>query len=596
MSGGVGEFLVQGLGDGWRDECVDGAPEACDFLDEAGAEVGEFLFGGEEAGFEVGVKFSIHQGHLEFEFEIRDGAQSAHDHAGVARAGEIDEQSAETGDLDAWQSGGRVAEQGEPFVVRKQRRLVVVVGDGDHHAIEQAGGPGDHIEVTIGDRVEAAWVNGGVPHPHRMVVGMGGVQEAMFLIRPMAAGWWSISMSKLRISRILMGLFVLVGRASLGAEAGSMVQWRVVADLPAVAGQREPGLAGVFAGALDRAHAVVAGGTFFDGKGPLEGGMRTFSDRCLVLRQLPGEAGAAPSYDWLEGEAGLPQGLAYGASVSVDDGVLMIGGTDGIVCVADVRLAQWQPDPGRLVMIDFPPLPKPLAYLGAGRVGSWVMVAGGTTSPDGQSGSEVYGLDLSGREAADGWAWQPLPPLPVAVHFPIVIGESGDTGRMLHVLGGRDLRPGHESTVISSGWQFDLVSQEWSESGPIEPVAGAGAVPLMAGTGVALEPRRLLVLGGDDGVLARVLEDASRRPGSPEEREAYAHLTAAVLAAHPGYRRGQLLFDAVTQSWRPAGNFPGPTPAVTPAFLWDGAIVLMGGEPAPGRRSAHVWLGELEAE
>lgn len=376
----------------------------------------------------------------------------------------------------------------------------------------------------------------------------------------------------------------------------SLVTWRVVAEVPPVPGQAKPGLAGIFAGALDAAHAVVGGGTYYEDKGPLEGGERTFSDRLWVLSQSPGAAGAPPGYTWSTPEVELPRPLAYGASVTLDDGVLMIGGTDGTVCVADTRLAAWDAAAQKLTLTDFPPLPKPLAYLGAGRVGSWVIVAGGTTTPEGRSGADVFGLDLSKRSETDAFAWQPLPALPVAVHFPIVVGEEGDDGRYLHVFGGRDLRPGHDDRVLSEAWRFDPTAQTWATSGPITPGAGGAAVRLMAGTAVALEERRLLVIGGDDGGLARLLEENSRRSGTLEEKESYARLNAAILGAHPGYRREQLLFDARLGTWRSAGAFPEATPAVTPAFLWDGAIVLIGGEPAPGRRSARVWLGALEAE
>jgi len=397
------------------------------------------------------------------------------------------------------------------------------------------------------------------------------------------------------------------GRGTGGAAKGkkpekpdhspvSLVSWRVVAELPVVPGQSKPGLAGIFAGALSATQAVVAGGTFYEGKGPLEGGQRTFSDSLLVLEQTPGAAGADPAYAWSAPAVKLPRPLAYGASVTLDEGLLMIGGTDGVVCVEDVRLVTWNAAERRPEVAEFPPLPKPLAYLGAGRVGSWVIVAGGTTTPDGRSGADVFGLDLSTRGEAAAFVWQALPSLPVAVHFPIVVGEQGDDGRALHVFGGRDLRPGQGAKVLAEAWSFDPATSAWSASGRITAGGEAGSVPVMAGTAVALEERRLLVLGGDDGVLAEWLEANSQRTGSEEEREAYARLNAAILAAHPGHRRAQLLFEAKSGAWRSAGTFPEATPAVTPAFLWDGAIVLIGGEPAPGQRSAKVWLGALEAE
>ena len=403
---------------------------------------------------------------------------------------------------------------------------------------------------------------------------------------------------------VLGGGVLLPGGRAAGAETASataspaagLVTWRVVSEVPLLDGQTSAGLAGVFAGALNATHALMAGGTYYEGKGPLDGGQRTFSDALLILEQSPGAAGAPPSYAWSTPEMTLPSPLAYGASVTLDDGVLLIGGMDGNECVADVRLATWDRAEERLKMVDFPPLPKPLAYAGAGRVGSWVMVVGGATTPDGDGGDDVFGLDLAGRAEGAEWAWQTLPALPVLVQLPIVVGEEGEDGRALHVFGGRDQRPQARGRVMAEGWRFDPVTQQWSSSGPIKLAGAAGTVRVMGGTAVALEDRRLLLLGGDDGVLANVLEENSRRGGLEEERAAYAKLTAAMLAAHPGHRREQLLYDVRRGVWRAVGSFPAATPAVTPAFVWDGAIMLMGGEPAPGRRSAAVWLGAMEAE
>ena len=402
--------------------------------------------------------------------------------------------------------------------------------------------------------------------------------------------------SRLMMIVVLGGGVILPGGRAAGAEEAGLVTWRVVSEVPLMNGQTSPGLAGVFAGALNATHALMAGGTFYEGKGPLDGGQRTFSDALLILEQSPGAAGAPPSYAWSTPEMTLPGPLAYGASVTLDDGVLLIGGMDGNECVPDVRLATWDRAEERLKMVDFPPLPKPLAYAGAGRVGSWVMVVGGATTPDGDGGDDVFGLDLAGRAEGAEWAWQVLPALPVLVQLPIVVGEEGEDGRALHVFGGRDQRPQARGRVMGEGWSFDPVTQQWSSSGPIKLAGVAGTVRVMGGTAVALEDRRLLLLGGDDGVLANVLEENSRRGGLEEERAAYAKLTAAMLAAHPGHRREQLLYDVRRGVWRAVGSFPVATPAVTPAFVWDGAIMLMGGEPAPGRRSAAVWLGAMEAE
>ena len=61
-------------------------------------------------------ELSIHQRHLEFEFEIRDGAQPADDGGGFPRDREIHEQSVQRRDLDFLAPPDGAAEQVEPLL------------------------------------------------------------------------------------------------------------------------------------------------------------------------------------------------------------------------------------------------------------------------------------------------------------------------------------------------------------------------------------------------------------------------------------------------------------------------------------------------
>ena len=96
--------------------------------------------------------------------------------------------------------------------------------------------------------------------------------------------------SRLMMIVVLGGGVLLPGGRAAGAEEAGLVTWRVVSEVPLMNGQTSPGLAGVFAGALNATHALMAGGTFYEGKGPLDGGQRTFSDALLILEQSPGGA------------------------------------------------------------------------------------------------------------------------------------------------------------------------------------------------------------------------------------------------------------------------------------------------------------------
>ena len=374
----------------------------------------------------------------------------------------------------------------------------------------------------------------------------------------------------------------------------ALVTWTPLIDLPLVSGQSTPGLAGVFGGALDANHAAIAGGTFYGEKSPLEGGAKTFADAVLVLEKKPAPHAEIPAYQWIEQPTKLPHPMAHGVSVTIDDGVLCCGGTDGHACFTDVFLLRWNGETRSVERVDFPPLPKPLAFAGGARVGSWILIVGGTTSPAGSSGADLFGLDLSQRGNPSAFQWQTMPSMPRAVHLPICVGQNDGESDALFVLGGRHLGAGQETQPLDDGIKFSLTLRTWVTCGPIKPTTSPAPLALMGGTAVPFDPHRLLVLGGDDGEIARLLEANARRAGTSEEREAFKKFNELLLSAHPGYRREMLLCDAQNGTWRTAGFFPRATPAVTPAFLWDGAIVLAGGEPSPGQRSPVVWLGKFE--
>ncbi|WP_341840227.1 hypothetical protein [Chitinophaga caseinilytica] len=118
--------------------------------------------------------------------------------------------------------------------------------------------------------------------------------------------------------------------------------------LPAI--PDEKGFAGSFAGVSNGA-LLVAGGSNFPGSGtPWNGGVKTWYDKVFVLEDANG--------GWKEAGK-LPRPLGYGVSITTDDGLLCIGGSNAEGHYADVFLLRWKN--GALETIPFPPLPFPLA-------------------------------------------------------------------------------------------------------------------------------------------------------------------------------------------------------------------------------------------
>ena len=108
-------------------------------------------------------------------------------------------------------------------------------------------------------------------------------------------------------------------------------EWERLAPLP-----DQHGVAGPFAGASHGA-LIVAGGANFPDKKPWDGGRKVWSDAVYVLDKPNGRWAVAGT---------LPRPLGYGVSVTHNNGVVCVGGSDADRHYADVfRLAD-QAGPG----------------------------------------------------------------------------------------------------------------------------------------------------------------------------------------------------------------------------------------------------------
>ena len=101
----------------------------------------------------------VHQRHVELEFKVREGAESADDGGGVLLAREFDQQAVETDDADRRHAANRGSDQLDPLFGAEQRVLRGAEGHGHCDMVEQFGGAQKHVEVTVGERVECAGVD-----------------------------------------------------------------------------------------------------------------------------------------------------------------------------------------------------------------------------------------------------------------------------------------------------------------------------------------------------------------------------------------------------------------------------------------------------
>lgn len=313
--------------------------------------------------------------------------------------------------------------------------------------------------------------------------------------------------------------------------------WMRLADLPDA-----EGFAGSYAGCSNGA-LLVCGGANFPEKPLWEGGPKRWTDRVYVMPQ--GHPG------WLDG-APLPKPLGYGATATLPQGVMLIGGSNVNGAVADCYLLSYEKGEVRCKTLS--PLPVTLTGHAAVVLDGKVYVQGGSLAAgeqDAESRMWVY------DPAADSWAEGE--PLPGRGRFLHQIAVKGDT---LYVLGGIGLVAGEDGKMVR-----DMLTEAWSYR------AGTGWRRLShlphycaaAPTPAPVIDGRIYLLGGDDATV-----------------KGYTPLN------HPGFHNQSLSYCPATDTWADAGLVAAPR-AVLPCAEWNGMAVIINGELRPGKRSNEVW-------
>jgi N-acetylneuraminate epimerase len=338
---------------------------------------------------------------------------------------------------------------------------------------------------------------------------------------------------------------------SLSLLLGSLAEPARAADWKALPSIPDPeGFAAPFAGVHD-GRLIVAGGANFPNAKPWQGGTKVWYDRVFVLDQ--------PDGVWREAGR-LPRPLAYGVSISTDDGICCIGGSDATRHYPDVFHLSLKS--GTATTQPLPPLPKPCANLSGALVGRSIYVAGGVETADAvRALHTVWSLDLDHLDRG----WQSIEPWPGRERM---LAAAGAHDGSFFLVGGTALKAGPdgkpEREWLRDGFSF-TPGKGWRRLADVPRVSVAAPSPMPR-----VADGRLLLIGGDDGTQV-----------------------AAAPDQHRGFPTEVLAYDAVSDTWNRAGAIPVGL-VTTPAVIWRNHVVVPGGEKKPGIRSTEVWAFPLK--
>lgn len=306
-----------------------------------------------------------------------------------------------------------------------------------------------------------------------------------------------------------------------------------------------PGMAGLIAGTHGGV-LIAAGGANFPDKMPWDGGKKVYYDEIFVL--APGDTA------W-RSAGRLPERRAYAASVSLPDGVLVIGGEDADTIFADTLLLRW--DGNALRVERGPALPAPRTSQVAAVLGGSVYAAGGYAPGAARvSTGDFWRLDLARRQAG----WQSLATWPGPTRAQ---GTIAALDGALYLISGLEMtldaegRP--KASYLADAYRFRADRWERLPDPPWTAIAAPSPAP------VTTQPARVWVLGGVDGRLVGKVPRDTRVPD------------------HVMY------FDVGAGAWRtPDERWPDPV-VTAPAVPFDDARWIVSGEIMAGVRTTSVW-------
>ena len=281
----------------------------------------------------------------------------------------------------------------------------------------------------------------------------------------------------------------------------------------------------------------------------------------------------------------LPEETAYGASITLPEGVLCLGGLNANGAMRAVYLLRIE-DSGRLARMDYPPLPVSMDNFAAAYAEGKVYVTGGNQG--GKPGRTLYALDLETH------SWEALPAFPGAARVQPVLLATSDA---LYLAGGfepgdRDMPPQLSADLL----RYAISQQEWERVGEVLPLADSPRT-LTGGYGVAWGDTCLLFGGGVNWqrfadaldrprqlYLAEQVGDAARADSIREESANYLRHPVAWYRFNPEL----LAYHIPTGVWRVVDVSPQYAKAGAVCVVWNGKVWVLHGEIKPGVRTAEM--------
>lgn len=379
-------------------------------------------------------------------------------------------------------------------------------------------------------------------------------------------------------------IFSLVNTV-IATDFDNHVQWKKYPDLPPNENQKNSlGLASPFAGSYQDM-VIVAGGCNFPDIPAAEGGKKVYYSDIFLLQEHK---------EWRKvGKLDAP--VAYGATVSLPEGVLCIGGNNSNERLRDVFLLSWNAQTQALEKQNFPPLPFSLSQMGATVIGKTVYLVGG--KKDGAIGNAFLSLDLS-KQGNSSFRWEVLPDFPgPAREQAVVVAQNAAEETKLYLFSGSSYPKDVQVPFVNTnGLVYSPKNRTWENIGQIKTEKGE-SYSLHGGVGVASGSHYIICLGGVNAgifsdALLKIRQGISSVNKDAHSNEVYNQWKKQYLSQPTSYykfNKDILVFNTITKKWSLADENNAAAKASTSIVKWNDGWLLISGETKPGIRTPEVY-------
>ena len=353
--------------------------------------------------------------------------------------------------------------------------------------------------------------------------------------------------------------------------------------LPSLKAGGNEGVSASFTGTIGN-EVIVAGGCNFAEKPAAKGGKKIYYNTVSAYNETDNK--------WNE-IGRLPQPVAYGASATVPDGIVCMGGTDGHQSLTNVMLLQRSAD-GKLIVKQLPQLPIALDNMAGAYGGGYLYVAGGQSN--GKGSHAAFRMAYPG-----GSQWERLPDVPGGARVqPAASVQNNAYGPCFYLVGGFEPREGNKPAVVhTGGWCFEPRTNTWTRMADMKPHGRTDLVGMVGGQAINSGCAHIVFIGG---VNRQIFEAAVNRPLVIEQLSANPEVHADSLnllkqqeteyLTHPAdwyrFNNELLIYHTITDTWITESQSPLLARAGAGVTKLGNEWIIVDGESKPGVRSADV--------